>query len=80
MGKPPCEYAIVGMGSLAHEEITSNSDFEHIILLIGVKNYKSHLDYFKRFSVISYVIVLNVQETFIPSSNIRSLNDKNSSL
>ena len=32
-GKAPCEYAIVEMGSLAREEITAYSDFEHIILL-----------------------------------------------
>ena len=31
MGEAPCEYAIVGMGSLAREEITAYSDFEHII-------------------------------------------------
>ena len=43
MGKPPCDYAIVGMSSLAREEITSFSDFEHIILLfndINEKDYK----------------------------------------
>ena len=80
MGKPPCKYAIVGMGSLAREEITPYSDFEHIILLPDVKNYKSHLDYYRWFSVIFHVVVLNVQETIIPSLNIRSLNDKNSSL
>ncbi|CAK8681787.1 unnamed protein product [Clavelina lepadiformis] len=33
MGNLPCRYAIVGMGSLAREEITPFSDFEHIILL-----------------------------------------------
>ena len=30
MGKPPCQYAVVGMGSLARKEITPFSDFEHI--------------------------------------------------
>jgi len=80
MGKPPCEYAIVGMGSLAREEITPYSDFEHIILLFDDKSYKSYLEYFKWFSVIFHIVVLNVQESIIPSLNISSLNDKNSSL
>ena len=80
MGKPPCEYAIVGMGSLAREEITTYSDFEHIILLFDDENYKSYLEYFKWFSVIFHIVVLNVQETIVPSLNIACLNDKESSL
>ena len=77
MGKPPCEYAIVGMGSLAREEITPYSDFEHIILLFDDKNYKCHLEFFRWFSVIFHVIVLNLQETIVPSLNVENLNDKN---
>ena len=41
LGKPPCEYAVVGMGSLAREEITPYSDFEPIILLFDDENYES---------------------------------------
>ena len=80
MGKAPCEYAIVGMGSLAREEITAYSDFEHIILLFDDENYKSYLEYFKWFSVIFHIVVLNVQETIVPSLNIASFNGKKSSL
>ena len=80
MGKPPCEYVIVGMGSLAREEITPYSDFEHIILLCDDKNFKSHLEYFKWLSVIFHIVVLNVQETIVPSLNIASLNDNESRL
>ena len=80
IGKAPCEYAIVGMGSLAREEITPYSDFEHIILLFDDENYKSYLEYFKWFSVIFHIVVLNVQETIVPSLNIASLNDKKFSL
>ena len=46
-GKAPCEYAIIGMGSLAREKITAYSDFEHIILLRDDKDCKSYLEYFK---------------------------------
>ena len=80
MGKPPCDYAVVGMGSLAREEITPFSDFEHIILLHDDENYQVHLEYFRWFSTIFHVIVLNVQETIIPSLNVKSLNDKKSQL
>ena len=80
MGKPPCEYAIVGMGSLAQEEITPYSDFEHIILLFDDVNYKSHLEYFRWFSVIFHIIIINVQESIIASFNVESLNGIDSSL
>ena len=73
VGKPPCEYSIVGMGSLARSEITPYSDFEHIILLCDDENYVQHLEYFRWYSVIFHVIVLNLQESIIPSLNIKSL-------
>ena len=80
MGKPPCEYAVVGMGSLARDEITPYSDFEHIILLCDDMNYKTHLEYFRWFSVIFHVIILNLQETIIPSLNVHCLNTEESPL
>ena len=80
MGNPPCEYAIAGMGSLARVEITPYSDFEHIILLFDADDYECHLEYFRWFSVIFNVIILNVRETIIPSLNVNSLNDENSGL
>ena len=76
MGLPPCKFTIVGMGSLARNEITPYSDFEHIILLEKQKNYEKHLEYFRWFSVIFHTIILNLQETMIPSLNIMHLNDK----
>ena len=80
MGEPPCEYAVIGMGSLSREEITPYSDFEHIILLCDEKEWKSYLEYFRWYSVIFHVIILNLQETIVPSLNISSLNDKDSPL
>jgi len=80
MGKSPCAYAIAGMGSLAREEITPYSDYEHIILLCDVNNCKSHLEYFRWYSVIFHVIILNMQESIIPSLNIRTLNNDDSTL
>ena len=80
MGKPPCEYAVVGMGSLARNEITPYSDFEHVIVLFDEEDYETNLEYFRYFSVIFQVVVLNLQETIIPSLNIYSLNDSGSVL
>ena len=80
MGEPPCEYAVIGMGSLSREEITPYSDFEHIILLCDGKKWESYLEYFRWYSVIFHVIILNLQETIVPSLNVSSLNDKDSPL
>ena len=80
MGKPPCRYAVVGMGSLARKEITPYSDFEHVILLEEQDNYESNLEYFRWYSVIFHVILLNLQETIIPCLNISCLNGVDSEL
>ena len=81
MGEPPCQFSLVGMGSLARREITPFSDFEHIILLEeGIqrrRNYEKTLEYFRWFSVIFHIIVINLGETFLPAVAIPSLNDPN---
>ena len=78
MGNTPYEFAIIGMGSIARKEITPYSDFEHVI---GLENKTSRkytqqeLDYFRWFSVIFQIVVINVKETILPSLAIPSLND-----
>ena len=71
MGNTPCKFALVGMGSLARKEITPYSDFEHIIVLEENcqqrSNYETILKYFKWLSVIFQIIVINLQETIVPS-------------
>ena len=79
MGEPPCLYAVVGMGSLARKEITPYSDFEHVIVLEeGCQNceddYERKLEYFRWYSVIFHVVIINLKETIIPSVAIPSLN------
>ena len=77
-GTPPCEYALIGMGSLARKEISSYSDFQHIIALeelLHVQNPQDILEYFRWYSVIFHIIAINLQETIIPCVWIRSLND-----
>ncbi|XP_076817767.1 uncharacterized protein LOC143463227 [Clavelina lepadiformis] len=75
----PCKFAIAGLGSLARNEITPYSDFEHIILLEnGIEdheNYSKIHEQFRWFSLIFLIILINLQETIIPSVAIPSLND-----
>ena len=75
MGKPPNKYAIAGMGSLARKEITPYSDFEHVIVLENISDCKPKLRYFKWLSVVIHIIIINIQETILPSVMIDSLNN-----
>ena len=81
MGSPPCKHTLVGMGSLARNKITPFSDFEHIILLPNLSeritsNESSRIkEYFRWYSVLFHTIVINLQETIIPSVAIACLND-----
>ena len=64
MGNTPCKYTLVGMGSLARQEITPYSDFEHIIVLEENcqqrSNYEEILKHFRWLSVIFQIIVINL--------------------
>ena len=78
MGNAPCKFAIIGMGSIARKEITPYSDFEHIIGLedkISRKYSQQELNYFRWFSVMFQIVVINLKETILPSLAIPSLND-----
>ena len=74
MGNTPCRFTLVGMGSLARQEITPYSDFEHIIVLEENcqqrSNYEEILKHFRWLSVIFQIIVINLQETIVPSVDI----------
>ena len=81
MGVAPCKFVLVGMGSLAKKEITPFSDFEHIIVLEKMSNKiasdQTVLNYFRWFSVIFQIILINLQETILPSVVIEGLNSSN---
>ena len=66
---PPCEYALLGLGSLAREEMTPYSDFEFAILIDSEK-FK---DYFRLFSQLLHLRFINLGETIIPSLDIQAL-------
>ena len=79
LGDNPCEFCLIGMGSMARKEITPFSDFENIIVLEeGSKSEMSDrrmLEYFRWYAVIFQVILINLGETILPSVAIPSLND-----
>ena len=79
MGEPPCKYALVGMGSLARDEITPYSDFEHIVVLQNFKKCKAKIEkskeYFRWYSVLFHIIVINLQETYVPKVCVPCLNN-----
>ena len=88
IGNPPCQYAIVSicysvniMGLLARQEVTPYSDFEHIIVLEEnvqyLPNYIHILDYFRWFTVVFQIIVINLGETIIPAISVPLLNNPN---
>ena len=82
MGTLPCRYALVGLGSLARNEITPYSDFEHVLLLQNLQQLSSSSiessrmkEYFRWYSVLFHIIVLNLQESILPNVAIPCLND-----
>ena len=76
MGNSPCSFTLIGMGSLARNEATTYSDFEHIIVLEENcqkrLDYENILEYFRWLSVIFQIIVINLKETIVPSVDIES--------
>ena len=85
MGESSLRFALVGMGSLARKEVTPYSDFENIILLQNSSTLdkdcpEDAINHFRWYSVIFQVILINLQETIIPSVAIFSLNDETSKL
>ena len=84
MGELPCKYALVGMGSLARDEITPYSDFEHIIVLQnlfkkGEEEIEMSKEYFRWYSVLFHIVVINLKETYIPKVCVPCLNDSSNS-
>lgn len=79
LGSPPCDFALVGLGALASKEVTPYSDFKSILVLKeGVQSSKKYikcLKYFRWFSAIFQIILLNLQETKLNKIAIPVLNN-----
>mgnify|MGYP000193241039 CR=1 FL=1 len=68
VGKAPCDYAIIGLGSLALTQMTPYSDLEFAILMEDKKDKdrnQKHKDHFKKLSQLVHFYVINLGETII---------------
>ncbi|XP_077981111.1 uncharacterized protein LOC144436241 [Glandiceps talaboti] len=77
LGEPPCAFAVLGLGTLAKQEITPYSEIEFAILLGNSEsaNQDQCKKYFRVMTTHMFIKILALQETPIHALGIKSLND-----
>ena len=75
LGKPPCDYAIIALGSVARMEATPFSDLEFTILYSDRTTLRDQIDYFRILTHFLHLKVINFGETILPSMRIEQLNN-----
>ena len=74
LGRPPVNYAIIGLGSLAREEMTPYSDLEFAVLIKEDDAAGKYKQYFRNLTRLLHLKIIRLGETIIPSMAIESLN------